>query len=111
MTNRDLEIPRDSDYILNFEFLGANNTQFVFAAHDTLQMEFNNIKGDACECSCSADLFDSIDLTDYTNPVRITLTKELLEEFENNPIKYKLVLLREDTGIRLTLLTGYINLI
>lgn len=105
MVNRDLEIPRGSDYIMKFEFLGENNLPYAFdEENDLLRLEFDDVEGNYTAYPIT------IDLENFTNPVSVKLPRVLLDTFDNNPIKYKLVLVK-DTDLTLILLCGYINLI
>lgn len=101
--NMDLEIPRGSDYILKFEFLGDNNGAYEFSDDDLVRLEFSNIAGNITASPIDIDVED--------NPASVVLPRVLLDTFESNPIKYKLILIKDINDLHLTLLTGYISLI
>ncbi len=104
MANRDIDIPRGTDYILKFEFLGANNQAYVFDSDDLMRLEMTDIEG-------AQDAYPiTINLENYTNPVSVIIPRVLTDTFESNPIKYKLLLIK-DPDLHLCLLSGYINLV
>lgn len=103
MINRDLEIAKGSDYVLKFEFLGENNLPYVFDEElDSLMINFSDIEKKI------EDSID-IDLVDIENPVSVKIAADVLESFTSNPIRYELILQKED--IDLVLLTGRITVI
>lgn len=99
--NRDLEIQKDSDYILRFECVGENNQPYVFDSDiDFLQLEFEDIEGKRAASPIE------IDLTDVEYPIEVTIPYLLVHSFNSNIIKYKLILL--NPTLQLVLLSGYI---
>ena len=103
MVNRDLEIPRGSDYVFKFECLGENNAAYVFAEEDLLKIELCDIEGKYAPAAID------IATEDASNPFSATIPYILLDTFDSNPIKYTLTLIKAE--LTLVLLSGYINLI
>lgn len=97
--NRDIQTQKGSDYVLRLELLGENNAKYSFDDMDTLHLHFSDVKG-------SINKFSEINISDFENPLSYIITSEFLEQFASDPIKYKLILSKED--ITLTLLSGNI---
>ncbi len=99
--NRDYSIEKQSDCILRFEFLGANNADYVFdAADDWLQIELEDIAGN---CPAAPII---ISLEGITNPVTVNIPWTVISTFKSNPIKYKLFF--STPTFQIVLLSGYI---
>ena len=104
MFTKNLEIPRNSDYTLKFEFLGQGNSAYEFDdSSQGLELQFSDM-----ENKIIPDPID-IDLGNIENPVSVVIPADTLNLFKNNPIKYKLVFTKDNQ--QFPLLSGNIYLI
>lgn len=95
--NRDIHVQKGSDYLLKLELLGSNNTQYIFDDKDELHLTFSDIKGSNVKSV-------EVDLKDFENPLVHKITSVFLDQYTSNPIKYNLILKKEN--ITLTLISG-----
>lgn len=94
--NRDIQIPKDSDYVLKLELLGENNVQYEFAEESTLTLILNNIKNDK---KTEID----IDISEFENPKSIIISRAILADYPADPIKYKLVMTKPEGEEEITI--------